>query len=353
MKSRAVVMKKYREPLTIEYIDVPEPYGEAVVVRIAGAGVCHSDLHLWRGELEGFPMPLPMVLGHENSGIVHARGEKVPDEFKEGVPVLVFGGWYDTDDEFTLSGDQQLARRVAWPGIVKYNGGYSEYMYVPSYRFLIPAHGIEDLAAASVLTDAGLTPYRAIKKLKPYVSPDDYVAVVGLGGLGIFGAQYVKSILAAKAIMVDVRDEPLEMIPKIVKLENSDLLLNARKVDVVKEIMKATGGKGVRAVVDFVGSTKTLETYLKVLDTKGIYVLVGLHSNVGPPIPIQAMVTKEITIIGSLWGNIKELYEVVDLAKRSTIRYREVVGKIKLEDIMMAFEKLERGEVFGRFVITP
>jgi D-arabinose 1-dehydrogenase-like Zn-dependent alcohol dehydrogenase len=345
-------MKKYREPLSIEYIDVPEPRGEAVVVRIAGAGVCHSDLHLWRGELEGFPAPLPMVLGHENSGVVYARGEEVPDEFKEGTPVLVFGGWYDAEDEFTLSGDWQLARRAAWPGIVRYNGGYSEYMYVPSSRFLVPAHGIEDLAAASVLTDAGLTPYRAVRRLKPYVSPDDYVAVVGLGGLGIFGAQYVKSMLAARAIMVDVRDEALEMASRIVELEGSDLVLNAGKVDVVQEVMKATGGRGVRAVVDFVGSAKTLETYLKVMDTKGVYVIVGLHSAVGPPIPIQAMVTREIAVMGSLWGNIKELYEVAALARRDAIRYREVVRKIGLEDVMTAFEKLERGEVSGRLVIA-
>lgn len=120
--------------------------------------------------------------------------------------MLVFGGWYEAEDEFTLTGEQQLARKAVWPGIVKYNGGYSEYLYVPSYKCLVPAHGIDDLAAASILTDAGLTPYRAVKKLKHYISPDDYVVVVGLGGLGIFDAQYVKTILNAKAILVDVRE---------------------------------------------------------------------------------------------------------------------------------------------------
>jgi len=352
VKSRAAVMRRYREPLSIEYIDVPEPRGDAVVVKIAGAGVCHSDLHLWRGELEGLPTPLPMVLGHENSGVVYARGEKVPDEFKEGTPVLVFGGWYEADDEFTLTGEWQLARSATWPGIVKYNGGYSEYMYVPSSKFLVPAHGIEDLAAASVLTDAGLTPYRAVRRLRPYVSPDDYVAVVGLGGLGIFGAQYVKSILAARAILIDIRDDALETAAKMVKLENADLLLNASKVDAAQEIMKATGGRGVRAVLDFVGSAKTLETYLKAVGTKGVYVIIGLHSPAGPPTPIQAMVIKEITVVGSLWGNIKELYEVADLARRGAIRYKEMVRKIKLEDLMTAFQKLERGDAPGRYVVT-
>jgi D-arabinose 1-dehydrogenase-like Zn-dependent alcohol dehydrogenase len=80
VKSRATVMRRYREPLSMEYIDVPEPRGDDV--EIAGAGVCHSNLHLWRGEMEGFPTPLPMVLGHQNSGVVSARGEKVPDKFR-------------------------------------------------------------------------------------------------------------------------------------------------------------------------------------------------------------------------------------------------------------------------------
>jgi D-arabinose 1-dehydrogenase-like Zn-dependent alcohol dehydrogenase len=80
VKPRATVMRRYREPLSMEYIDVPEPHGDDV--EIAGPGVCHSNLHLWRGEMEGLPTPLPMVLGHQNSGVVSARGEKVPDEFR-------------------------------------------------------------------------------------------------------------------------------------------------------------------------------------------------------------------------------------------------------------------------------
>ncbi len=353
MKSRAAVMKAYNQPLSIEYIEVPEPRGEAVVVKIAGAGVCHSDLHLLRGELPGLPTPLPIVLGHENSGVVYARGEKVPEELREGTPVLVFGGWYEVEDEYTLTGDQQLSKTPVWPGIIKYNGGYSEYLYVPSYKFLVPAHNIEDLAAASVLTDAGLTPYRAVKKLKPHVSPDDYVVVVGLGGLGLFGAQYAKLILNARVILVDVREEALQLASRVVRLDPEDLLLNASKVSVLDEISKVTRGRGVRGVLDFVGSSKTLETYLKVLGGKGVYVVVGLHSPLGPQIPIRDLVTKEVSILGSLWGNIKELHEVVDLAKRGLVKYRELVVKVRLEEINNAFEKLERGEVAGRQVVIP
>ncbi|MEM1643097.1 MAG: zinc-binding dehydrogenase [Desulfurococcaceae archaeon] len=350
MRVKAAIMKSYNK-LEIGEIEVPEPAGEAVVVKVAGAGICHSDLHLLKGELPGFPTPLPIVLGHENSGYVHAIGEKVSSTWLNK-PVLVFGGWYEEEDEFTLVGDQQLADKATWPGILKYHGGYAEYMYVPSYKFLIPAEGIEDLEAAAILTDAGLTPYRAVKKLRGLVNPDDYIVVVGLGGLGIFGLQYVKILLNARVIGIDISDEKLELVSKLIKLENTDVLINASKANVVEEIKKIAGVKGVKAVVDFVGSEKVIATYIDLLSKRGHYVVVGLHSPLGPAIPVHNMVMKEISIIGSLWGNIRELHEVVEFARRSLIKYRELVEKIKLEDVYKAFERLEKHQVLGRQVIT-
>jgi D-arabinose 1-dehydrogenase-like Zn-dependent alcohol dehydrogenase len=93
IKSLAALMKNFKQPLSIEEIDIPSPVGESVVVKIAGAGVCHTDLHTWKGELPGFPSPMPIALGHENSGVIHETGEKVPSDFKKGTPVLVFGAW--------------------------------------------------------------------------------------------------------------------------------------------------------------------------------------------------------------------------------------------------------------------
>ncbi|MEZ0394128.1 MAG: zinc-binding dehydrogenase [Desulfurococcaceae archaeon] len=352
MRARAAIMRSYNKPLEIGEIEVPEPTGEAVVVKVAGAGICHSDLHLLRGEIQGMPSPLPIVLGHENSGYVYAVGEKAPRELV-GRPVLVFGAWYEEEDEFTLAGEQQLAYRATWPGILKYNGGYAEYMYVPSYKFLVSAEGLDDLEAAAVLTDAGLTPYRAVRRLVGLVSPDDYVVVVGLGGLGLFGLQFVKLLLRARAIAIDVSDEKLEMARKFAKLEAQDHLINASKADPVEEVKRIAGARGARAVVDFVGSQKTIDAYLKVLGRKGTYVIVGLHSPLGPHIPIHAMVINEVSIVGSLWGNIRELREVVELARRGLIKYKELVTKVGLEEVNEAFERLEKGLVSGRQVLVP
>lgn len=350
MKARAFIMKSYGL-YEIGYIDVPEPVGESVVIKVAGAGVCHSDLHLFEGELPGLPNPLPIVLGHENSGYVYAVGDKVPSSLLKR-PVLVFGGWYEEEDEYTLTGDQQLANRTAWPGIVKYNGGYAEYLYVPSYKYLVPAEGLEDLEAAAVLTDAGLTPYRAVKKLLGQVGPDDYIVIVGLGGLGLFGLQYAKTLLSSRVIGVDVVDKKLEIAEKLLKLETTDILINATKAGALEEIRKVVGPRGVKAVLDFVGSERTIATYFSLLSKRGHYILVGLHGRTLPPISLHDIVLKEISITGSLWGNIKELYEVVELAKRGILKYSELVEKIKLEDVPRAFERLKKGEVVGRQVIT-
>lgn len=349
LKSRAAVMKGYGEPLSIEYIDIPDPTGEAVVLKTAGAGVCHTDVHEWKGELGILPDRFPMALGHEFSGVVYARGEKVPEEFKEGTPVLVYPYWWEVEDEFVLTGKQQLARVKSVPGSIKYHGGYSEYVYVPSYKYLVPAHGIEDLAAASILTCAGLTSYSAVMKLKHHISPGDPVAIVGLGGLGLLGAQYVK-LLGARAILIDIRDEVLELAAKIVKLDSDDVLLNATKVG-VDEIYRVTDSKGVKAVVDFVGSSKTIETYLIALDNDGIYVNVGVHGDV-VQIPVRIAVVRGITLTFNLMGSMKDLYDVAYLAKAGKIKYRELVTKIKLEDATKALEKLDRREVIGRQVIA-
>jgi D-arabinose 1-dehydrogenase-like Zn-dependent alcohol dehydrogenase len=353
IKSRAAIMKGYKQPFSIEEINLPSPTGEAVIVKIAGAGVCHGDLHLWKGEFPGFPSPIPIVLGHENSGVIYETGENVPSEFKKGTPVLVFGGWYETEDEFTQIGEQQHARRPIWPGYIKYNGGHSEYLYVPSYKFLLRADDIEDLASAATFTDSALTSYRPIKKLRPYVSPDDWIVIVGLGGLGLFGSQYAKYILGTKTIFIDIRDEPLNFLPKILKIESEDVLINASKENAVEKILDITRKKGVRAVVDFVGSTETLENYIKVLDTKGIYIIVGTYSPFVPQLPLLNLILKEYVIMTSLWGSYKELQEVANLARRKIIKYKELVTKIKLEDITQALEKLDKGEVVGRQIIVP
>ena len=169
---KSAVFYDYKQPFKIETIKAPEVCGEQVLVKTVGCGLCHTDLHIWLGELPGLPEKKPCVLGHEPSGIVVAKGDAVPDYIKIGMPVLVQGAYYLEEDIYTLKGENVLATRPSpnWTGALGlYGGCYAEYFLVPSYRYLVPAEGLEDLAAAAVLTDAGLTPYRAVKKVLDYL----------------------------------------------------------------------------------------------------------------------------------------------------------------------------------------
>ncbi len=349
---KAAVLYGYNQPFRIEDVPKPKPRGFEVLVRVVGSGICHSDVHLWRGELESVvPPTFPLILGHEVSGVVEEVGELVPPTIQPGMEVLVYWAYCEQEDKYALKGLYQLCSLRAGAGIAVYNGGFAEYMLVPHYRYLVPAHGLEDLAAASVLSDAGATAMRAVRKIIGEVEEDEYVAVVGLGGVGIFGLQLARLLTGARIIGIDVRGEKVERARKIVKLASGDVLIDASQVDVRRAVYEATGGITLKAVLDFVGTQDTVSTYIDMLSSLGVYVLVGLGSE-HATIPLRKMVTSEITVKTVLYSSYRELENLVDLARRGLVNYRDVVEKVKLEEINEAMERLVRGEALYRQVIV-
>lgn len=350
---KAAVLYGYKQPFKIEDVPKPKATGTSVLVRVLGSGVCHSDVHLWRGELETLvPPTFPLILGHEVSGVVEEVGELVPPDIQPGMEVLVYWAYCEREDKYALRGLYQLCSLRAGAGIALYNGGFAEYMLVPHYRYIVPAHGLEDLEAAAVLADAGVTALRAVKKIVGEVEEDEYIAIIGLGGVGIFGLQLARLLTGARIIAVDVRRDKIEAARRIVKLSKYDTLINASEVeDVRRAIFEATGGETLKAVIDFVGTEKTIESYMDLLSPLGVYVLVGLGSEYGPRIPVYKMVLNELNIKSVLYGSYRDLVNLVDLARRGLVNYWDVVTKIKLEDINEAIEKLARGEAPLRQVI--
>ena len=348
---KAAVLYGYNQPFKIEDVPKPVPKGYEVLIKVAGAGVCHSDLHLWRGELKDIAPPtFPLILGHEVSGVVEEVGEYVPPHIKPGSKVIVYWAYCEQDDKYALKGLYQLCSLRAPAGIAYYNGGFAEYMLVPHYRYLISAEGLEDLVAASVLSCAGATAMRSVKKIINEVDEDEYVVIIGLGGLGILALQLVRILTGARIIGIDVKKEKIERAWEIVKLSDYDVLIDASQVDVRRSIYEATGGRTVKAVLDFVGSEKTIETYIDLLSPMGTYVIVGLGSDQSL-IPIRKMVVNEISIKTVFYSSYRELETLIDLARRKMINYKDIVEKIKLEDINNAIERLARGEVMYRQVI--
>jgi len=349
---KAAVLYGYNQSFKIEDVPKPRPSGNEVLVKVVGSGICHSDVHLWRGELESVvPPTFPLIPGHEISGVVEEVGELVPPHIKPGMKVLVYWAYCEQDDKYSLRGLYQLCPLRAGAGIAVYNGGFAEYVLVPHYRYLVSAEGLRDLAAAAVLSCAGATAMRAIKKIVSDVEDDEYIAIIGLGGLGILGLQLARLLTGARLIGVDVRSDKIERASKIVKLAPGDVLIDASQVDVRRAIYEATGGRTLKAVIDFVGSEKTLETYIDMLSPLGTYVLVGLGGEYAK-IPIRKIVTSEISIKTVLYSSYREFELLVDLARRDLINYIDIVNKIRLEDINEAIERLARGDVVYRQVIV-
>jgi alcohol dehydrogenase, propanol-preferring len=355
---------EYQEPLAIDTVSKPKvAHGEEVLIRVGAAGLCHSDLHLINGEWKDvLPLKLPKTPGHEVAGWIEEIGESVPEsaQMKEGDLVAVFGGWGCGICTYCKSGDEQLCNFPRWPGLSAYDGGYSEYIIVPSYRFLIKVGKLlttrsrnssihpEELAA---LTDAGLTPYRAIKKIRHMLGPGKTIAIFGIGGLGSYAIQYAKTLgQSSTVIAIDRKEENLQLAEKfgadfVINVSNSQ---NIRS-EIISNITEDRG-TGVDVVIDCVGAEATIEDSCRILNKGGSLVIVGLFGS-QIKIPLVRAVLQEYQVYGSLWGNYNELSEVIELAKAGKIKHN--IQKFPLSEINQAIQLLKNGEIVGRGVIIP
>ena len=237
-----------------------------------------------------------------------------------------------------------------WPGLSSFDGGYSKYILVPSYRFLVKVDKNNNIKPENLapLTDAGLTPYRAIKKIKNLLGPGKSIAVFGIGGLGSYGVQYA-SILGggSTVISMDRSDEKLELAHNC----GSDYVINLKKISNIKdEVMRITAGKGIDVVIDCVGAESTISDSIRVISKGGTIVVVGLFGSL-MKIPVAPLVINEYKIMGSIWGNYNELCEVIGLQNQGKIKSN--IRKFKLDEINQAIDLLKQGQIVGRGVIIP
>ena len=160
---------------------------------------------------------------------------------------------------------------MQWVGLSQHEGGYAEYLLVPHERYLVKLNTLEPKAAAP-LTDAALTPYRAVKRALSYVRPDYPVLVIGCGALGQFGVKILRLLSGAEIIAVDLDDGKL----KIARESGATHAINARDPEVAQKIVEIARGIGVSAAFDFVGADSTLALAMASTRTAGRVVQVGL-----------------------------------------------------------------------------
>jgi alcohol dehydrogenase, propanol-preferring len=333
------------EPQLVD-IEVPQPGPGQVLIRVGGAGACHSDLHLMEWPAGMLPYPLPFTLGHETAGWVEALGSGASG-FHVGDPVAVYGPWGCGYCRTCRLGEENYCERAAElkvaGGGLGLDGGMAEYMLVPSARFLVPLHTLSPSEAAP-LTDAGLTPYHAIKRSLHLLVPGSSAVVIGAGGLGHMGIQMLTALSPARVIAVDTAADKLELARQV---GATDSVVSGPEA--APAILDLTHGQGAELVVDFVGADSTLALAAKVGRKQGHLTVVGLA---GGKLPFDFFALPyESSLATTYWGSLPELIEVIALAEAGKIKPH--VQSFPLDQAAEAYRLLKQGKLAGRAVIDP
>ncbi|MFT4232074.1 MAG: alcohol dehydrogenase catalytic domain-containing protein [Leucobacter sp.] len=335
---------------TVEIVDKPIPDigADEVLVKITGAGLCHSDLHLIE---MGDDNPLiGSTLGHEGAGIVERVGEDVT-RWKVGDAVLVALVLSCGECRECLAGrDSQClvasprgALAPAAPGIGT-PGCMAEYLAVKSHH-LDSLEGL-DPATAAPLADAALTPMHSVVTVRPWLTGDATVVVLGLGGLGHVALQILAATCGSKIIALDTDPEKLKYA------ESLGALAIPSNGEAADRILAETGGRGADVVLDYVGVQPTVDLSLKVIAQGGAIRFVGLGGGNFPyAAGIDPSIPWGVNVERPYGGNRSDLNEALALARNGKIHVE--VTHYALDDAVQAFHDLEGGKIQGRIVLVP
>jgi alcohol dehydrogenase, propanol-preferring len=344
---KALRLVQFQKAPEFQEIPEPDPGPGEVVIKVAGAGACHSDLHFIHDFPEGIlPWTFPFTLGHENAGWVHGLGPGVQG-LEVGQPVAVYGAWGCGTCHRCRQGLENYCERQAqigaFGGGLGRDGGMAPYMLVPSARHLVPLATLDPVDAAA-LTDAGLTPYHAVKRSVPKLVGGSSAVVIGVGGLGHLGVQILRALTPAAIIAVDSRDSALE----IAREAGADHLVHAGD-GASAEIRELTKGLGAEVVLDFVGVDGTIALGESVVRPLGDVTVVGIG---GGSYPFSFFATpNEASLQSTYWGSAPELIELIALAERGLVRPH--LQRFDLDDASSVYERLHHGEIVGRAVVVP
>jgi alcohol dehydrogenase, propanol-preferring len=338
------------KPSVLEIVEVDDPVpgpGE-VVVRVAGAGLCHSDLHVLHLPFEVFPLPL--TLGHEVAGHVESIGSGVT-AWAGGDAVLVHLAWSCGVCRQCIAGRDNACAAFGRhgtppaPGLGPH-GGMADKIVVPA-RHLVAIDGLDPVTSAP-LADAGLTPYHAIAAELDRLVPGSTAVAIGVGGLGHMGVQLLEAMTAATVIAVDLDQAKLDVARR---LGAEHALVSDSST--AAAVLDLTGGYGADVVLDFTGVEATLALATATVAPTGAIRIVGLGGGSitypagGDPFALPW----GVSITRAYGGTRRDVDEVVALARAGRIHVE--VEQHPLADGVEVFERLERGEVQGRAVLVP
>jgi alcohol dehydrogenase, propanol-preferring len=339
---KAAILEKGK--LEIKEVPKPTPKNEEALVRMITAGVCHSDLHLVKGDWPRFVQPFPMPLGHEGIGIVEDLGPGAEKFIQKGDRVILGlggagGGYWCGACEYCLSGRPRLCKETK--GIM---GTYAEYIALWAKSLVKLPDAVSDQEVP--LACGGLTAYSAVKKLLKYdVLPGKPVAIVGAaGGLGHYAVQIAKAF-GFKVIGVDVGQEKLDFIKNL----GADYAIEAGEAaQFVKEKFR-----GVYASIVFSSKLAGFELGLKLMKRGGVFISVGMPAAGEGALSISPLdlLARDPLIMASAVGNVEEMRELVQWAAEGKVK-THISRTANLSELNQVFEELERGSYPGRALIN-
>jgi S-(hydroxymethyl)glutathione dehydrogenase/alcohol dehydrogenase len=363
---KAVVLPAVGAPMVVEDIPVPKPREGEVRLRVRACGVCHTDLHVVKGEVR---FPLPAVLGHEVSGVVEEVGPGVSAVAPGARVVASFVmpcnrcrfcavGRDDLCETFfamnrlrgvLYDGESRLRRADGSPLAMYSMGGLAEQCIVPATD-VFPVPESVPLEAASILGCAIMTAYGAVKH-QAGLRAAETVAVVGVGGVGSNVIQLARLFGAAQVIAVDVRPEKLEAARRLGATDGVD----ASASDAVAEVRRLTGGDGVDVAFEALGRPETVTAAFKMAGDGGRVVVIGIAAGATPaPIEITHLVRRGIRLQGSYGARVRgDMPELVTLAAAGRISVTDPISRrYRLEEADQAYRALDRGEITGRAIVV-
>ncbi len=325
--------------------DVPEPSITGpldVIVRIGGAGVCRTDLHIIDGQWDAaMHTPLPYVLGHENAGWVHAVGSAVTN-VAVGDTVILHPTPTCGLCRACRAGQDMHCTASTFPGLST-DGGMAEYLLTSARACvqLDPRTRPEDVAA---LADAGITAYHAVRKAIPLLYPGTTCVVIGAGGLGHIGIQCLAALTATRIIVVDRNPDALKLASQLGA--DHTVVADAGQVAAVTEL---TGGRGAEVVLDFVAEQGAEHDGWAMTGRAGSYFVIGYGGTV--QVPTLDIISTERNIIGNIVGTYNELAELMALAEAGKVTLH--TRTYPLAAAADALADLDAGRVRGRAILVP
>lgn len=343
---KAVRLFEFDQPPRL--VDVPEPTISGpldVIVKVAGAGVCRTDLHLVEGVFKaGMGDKLPFTLGHENAGWIEEVGAGVPD-LHNGDPVILHPQpSCGLCRNCRAGNDMHCTGQSFFPGFDGTDGGYAEYLKT-NVRAVIKLAPGTDPASLAPFADAGITAYHAVKKQLSRLTPGTTAVVLGVGGLGHFGIQILKAMSSSRVIALDTRPERLDFAKRL----GADEAFHSALDGGVNAVREVTDGQGADVIFDYVGEHGTPDTSIKMLHRGGTYSQIGYGGTL--TIGTVDLLLGEFNLVGNIVGTYNDLAELMELNRLGLVKI--TAQQFPLEDAGEVLHKLDQGQIEGRAVLLP